>query len=165
MTSLLNKYGLNQLISQPTRITEHSSTLIDLIITSNKNIVTDLNVLRMDGISDHMMVDCCLNIKKGKQCQILHTYRNFSKFNLDNFLNDLYCIEWSRIYMYDNVEDMIEFWNRSLIYLFNIHAPFKTVRISKPPAPWLSDNLKLMIRLKNKAYSKYKKVQSEAAWN
>ena len=64
LTNLLNKYGLNQLISQPTRITEHSSTLIDLIITSNKDIVTDLNVLRMDGISDHMMVDCCLNIKK-----------------------------------------------------------------------------------------------------
>ena len=67
--------------------------------------------------------------------------------------------------MYDNVEDMIEFWNYSLIYLFNIHAPFKTVRISKPPAPWLTDNLKMMIKLKNKAYSKYKKVRSEATWN
>ncbi|KAJ8971387.1 hypothetical protein NQ317_005086 [Molorchus minor] len=38
-------------------------------------------------------------------------------------------------------------------------------RISKLPAPWLTDNLKLMMKIRDKAYSKYKKNKTDSSWN
>ena len=55
-THLLNKYGLIQHITEPTRVTSTSSTLIDLIISSSSNIVSEAGVLNMEGISDHFMI-------------------------------------------------------------------------------------------------------------
>lgn len=62
-------------------------------------------------------------------------------------------------------DEMIEFWNASVIFLYDLHAPYKTVRITKPPAPWLTDNLKLMTKLKKKALAKYKKLKTLISFN
>ena len=47
----------------------------------------------------------------------------------------------------------------------NIHAPIKTSRFTKPPSPWITDNIKLMMNLRDKALSKYKRTQNVNHWN
>ena len=44
--------NLTQLINQPTRITESSATLMNVILASNKNLVRDTKVISV-SISDH----------------------------------------------------------------------------------------------------------------
>ena len=56
---------------------------------------------------------------------------------------------------------MIEFLNNNLLFLFDIHVPVRTVRITKAPALWLTPNLKLMMKLRNKARYKYEKTKTE----
>lgn len=56
-------------------------------------------------------------------------------------------------------------FNGGILELFDKHAPCKTARINKRPAPWLTDNLKLMMKIKKKAYLRYKKVRSVSNWN
>ena len=48
--------NLNQLISVPTRITNQSQTLIDLLFTTNPNIFTDTGTAALTG-SDHLTID------------------------------------------------------------------------------------------------------------
>ena len=48
--------NLKQLISVPTRITNHSQTLIDLLFTTNPNIFTDTGTAALTG-SDHLTID------------------------------------------------------------------------------------------------------------
>ena len=45
MLDLLSQYNLSQLVNEPTRITETSSTCIDLIIMQNPNIIKSISVL------------------------------------------------------------------------------------------------------------------------
>lgn len=163
--NFLHKYGLHQNISEPTRVTAHSSTLIDLLISSHSDLVTRADVIRMEDISDHSLVKCTIKIKKEKQKPKWRTYRDFSDFNYNNFTRDLLETHWDYIFSLDNVDDMIQFWNDTVLHLFNIHAPFKTIRITKKPAPWLTDNIKLMIKLKQKAYAKYKKVKTHISYS
>lgn len=165
LSQLLNNYGLHQQIELPTRVTGNSSTLIDVIITSSNNIVVESNVLKMDDISDHSLVTCNLKIKKDKQEPKFFTFRDFSKFNYHDFLQDLYSINWGHIYLLENIDEMLQFWNNNLLHLFNIHAPFKTVRATKQPAPWLTENIKYMIKLKNAAHTRYKKLKTDISWN
>lgn len=55
LLTITDVYGLQQLITEPTRITETSATLIDLIFTNCPDKVLCSGV-RHIGISDHSMV-------------------------------------------------------------------------------------------------------------
>ena len=61
---LYQTYGFNQLIDIPTRLTEQTTSLIDLIFTDNEeNIVEHGTVPK---IVDHEGVMVCLDVKKRK---------------------------------------------------------------------------------------------------
>lgn len=119
----------------------------------------------MDNISDHSLVLCDLKLEKPHKEIRFKTYRDYSHFDYNNFLNDLFTINWNAIHDYDDVDHMLEFLNFNLENIFNVHAPIKTSRLTKAPAPWLTDNLKLMIKLKRKALTRYKKTGTEASKN
>lgn len=163
LKNLLNNYGLNQIINQPTRLTETSQTLIDIIVSSCPEIAANVEVINMEDISDHCMVNCSIKLIKPKQQILYRTYRDFSKFNYDLFLYDLQTIYWDYIYELDELDDIVDFFSDNVLCLFDIHAPQKTAKITKPPAPWLTDNLKLMMRLRSKALTRYKKLQTDEA--
>ena len=55
LTSITDLYGLQQLISEPTRITKSSSTLIDLIFTNSPDKIVCSGVSHI-SISDHSLI-------------------------------------------------------------------------------------------------------------
>ena len=89
--------GLPQLITEPTRITESSSSLVDVIFTNFINRVNCSGVLHV-GISDHNLIYVYHKLSqefalKGHSTK---TYRNFCNFNRENFRRkisqqDCYC--------------------------------------------------------------------------
>ena len=55
LINIFDIYGLSQLITEPTRVTPDSKTLIDLCITNSPEKVTNSGVIHL-GISDHSLV-------------------------------------------------------------------------------------------------------------
>ena len=83
--------GLNQLITQPTRVTCSTNTLTDHIHTNNPNLVHSIPVPNI-AISDHFPVLCTWSVKLPRRTPKDHTtiqYRTFKQFNKDAFLFDL----------------------------------------------------------------------------
>ena len=80
--NILNMYHLNQIIDSPTRITPHSSTLIDLILTSQSLNYTEKGVID-PFCSDHCAIHFTTNFLKTTQ----HTYKRkvwqYDKGNYD----------------------------------------------------------------------------------
>ena len=68
-------FNLQQLINQPTRTTELSMTLIDVVLVTNKNMVKSVGVTPV-GISDHDLVHITLNFKKIRPRPIYISYRS-----------------------------------------------------------------------------------------
>ena len=64
-------FGLDQMITSPTRITPHSRTLIDNIYTSDTGIVSNI-LVPATGISDHFSVCCALSVKTVKPLLNVH---------------------------------------------------------------------------------------------
>ena len=56
--SILEVFGLHQLITKPTRVTKNSKSLIDLCITNSPDRIVDSGVIPL-GISDHSLVYMC----------------------------------------------------------------------------------------------------------
>ena len=95
LTNIADIYGLHQLISESTRITDKLlSTLIDLIVTNCPERVVCSRVAHI-SISYHSLVyafcKLLINFQKG-HTSIL--YRNFKTFNRAKFRNDIYNENW-----------------------------------------------------------------------
>lgn len=154
-------YGLQQLIDEPTRVTQSSSTLIDPIFINTPDLVTRYGTASSNGISDHNLVyvDMSLNIKKPPPR--MFSFRSFKNFNQPNFEYDLLNIPWHRIFQERNIETKIELFNQFIIELFDAHAPMIEVRATKPKAPWLNDEIRRLKTLRDKCWQKFKKSRTE----
>lgn len=166
LNQILEAYNLDQLVHSPTRITLKSTTLIDLIITTNNDDVVDcVNVISLDHMSDHELTCCELNIKCKSNVPIFKTIRNFKNFIQEQFYADLTSINFDVIYDLNNVNDKLNFLNENILNLLNIHAPIITIRITKKFSPWITDNLRLLISLRNKARSRWRRTKNEGHYN
>ena len=107
MTSL----GFTQLIHEPTRVTNATSTLIDHIYTSNEENISEAHVAPL-GVSDHYAIFCnrkinCI-LKRNSHKSI--KYRSFKKFDEIAFLNDLLAVPRSEIETFNDIDESLEAW-------------------------------------------------------
>ena len=140
LTNILDIFGLSQLITEPTRITDNSQSLIDMCITNCPQKVPTSGVLHL-GISDHSLV---YMIRKARYANAGSTkvieMRNFNLFNKDKFLNDLKQKEWRKIALYSDPNEMWDLWKQLLMSSIDKHAPVKHKRIGKKKSPWIASD-------------------------
>lgn len=163
LQNLFDKYGLFQAVAGPTRLGNRSSTLLDLLVSSDASLVSPATVVDVKEISDHMLVSFKIKLGKLKPETFFKTYRDYKNLNYNHFLHDLNLINWEYIYSLNSTDEMVTFFNSELLKLFDKHAPYKTSKISKPPAPWLTENLRFLMRLRDKARTRYRRTGSAAA--
>ncbi|CAH2017311.1 unnamed protein product [Acanthoscelides obtectus] len=164
LNCFLESFDLSQLVKEPTRITSNSQTAIDLLMVSSADIISSYEVVDVDGISDHLALIFYVDASEISNLCKLRTYRDYSTFSLDNFYHDLLLINWDFIYTLRDVDQMIDFLSSNILCTFNLHAPVRNIRVTKPPAPWRTFNIKLMMRTKSDAYKKFKRTGTIAAW-
>lgn len=163
--NFIESYDLHQLITEPTRFTATTQTLIDVIITSDNLCVNSGKVVNLHGISDHCVTICDINKLITNKINKMVTFRSFKDFDEHKFFALFHSINWNYIYQLNDVNSMVEFLNENIISIFNINAPLRTVRVTKPPAPWLTYNIREMMKVRDKAFNKYKMSKSLAHWN
>ena len=107
---IIDIYGLTQLITEPTRVTQYSSTLIDLCLTNSPDKISKSGVINI-GISDHSAV--YLTRKFAHLRSNMHKtveVRQLKNFNEAEFLRDLRMIDWNRVTTHNNSNEMWYFW-------------------------------------------------------
>ncbi|XP_059047597.1 uncharacterized protein LOC131843024 [Achroia grisella] len=160
----LRYLNLEQVVKDPTHTSVSSETLIDLVCTNCK--IRDVTVDNITGSLGHSMVNISLNLKKTKVLPSFVTYRPMNKINIDQFNRDLIVLNWESVSKMSSVNSMVDKFNFLLLSLFDQHAPLVTTKFKHAtPLPWITDVIKLMIQLRNKAHNKYRKSGSETHKN
>ena len=163
LTSLLESVGATQVICEPTRTTDHTVKLIDHIVTLEPALIRDSGVIPCQ-LSDHDAVFCNLNCTKVPPKSVYKVFRNLSEINYDDFSYCLRQIPFNHIYFINDINDKLDFFNNNLLSLFDIFAPIKKRKLRSQSPPWLTDNLKLMISLRDKAKEKYRQDGLPSQW-
>ena len=88
---------MKQLVTQPTRVTETSKTLIDVIFTSNSAITVDGGIVETH-ISDHYLVFAVLNLRMPKPSAAYIVARSYKCYDPQSFLSEL-----TKIPRYENI--------------------------------------------------------------
>ena len=88
---ILISNGFTSCITKLTRITKHSQTSIDHLITNVDGTIITPSLLPY-SISDHLPIFCIASSAKHKNPfeNSIHYYRNVKNFNGDVYLDDLY---------------------------------------------------------------------------
>ena len=134
--TLIQLFDLSQLISQPTRVTETSSTIIDHIYTSNPDVIVKSFVSNY-AISDHFPVCTTrkINYKIVKSEHIMTSYRCYKHFNENAFLNDLSSDLDNFTTTSSNINDDISEWYNIVLKHLDNHAPIKVKRVKTQRLP------------------------------
>ena len=61
-----------------------------------------------------------------------------------------------------SVSDMVEYYRDTAVGLYDKFAPMATSYLKDKPLPWLTDNIKLMMSLRNDALSRYRATKTDA---
>ena len=90
LIALLDEQGYKQHISVPTRRDPrtHRENILDVLITpqsTDKSIVSNINVCNSHGMSDHALITCNLNVKRHKEQAVAYTYRDIKNVDIVDF--------------------------------------------------------------------------------
>ena len=81
-------FGLSQLVTTATRVTEKSKSLIDVALTTNENTIDACDVIQ-SAISDHSLVSLTLKLKTPRPRISFVTTRSYKNYDHDSFIEDL----------------------------------------------------------------------------
>ena len=159
--NIIEPFDFKQVVTEPTRVTDTSAKLLDLILVSNPNCVKMVGTADLPGISDHSMVFLACSIKKPKYKPKTILIRDYSKFNYDSFRSDASQALWENVYAEDtlSVEDKVTIFNNITHQLFDKHAPYKQITFSKfgRKPKWLTEDITVLQAKRDQAHFEWKK--------
>ena len=159
--------NLTQLITKPTRTTNNTKRLIDHAVTNRPSQILDSGVIPC-GISDHDIIYVLRNsrLAKIKKEPKVVNIRNFKRFSASDFVRKLEGLPFNLINDLGYTPDeMWHTWKTIFLDVLNKHAPTTSTKIRSNSHPYLTADVKLLMRSRdslkakaNKTGSKYIKV-------
>ena len=159
LINIMEAYQLTQVISEPTRITSTTSTLINLFITNNTESIVHSGVYPL-SITEHNLIFAIRKIGIPRRSPRYFETRKFKKFNANAFLLD---IQNYYLPQFDsnsaNINEAWHIWKSNFLNILNKHAPKRVIKVRNKPAHWLNSEIKKEMfnrdSLQKKAITKY----------
>ena len=154
---------LSQLIEIPTRVTQHSKTLIDHIYTTCPDDHSISGVIKTH-ISDHFLIFTCLHSRSAGNVHNDIKFRNLKEFKQENFVNDLFNLMFRELACVSNVDTAWKLWYNQVMSVINKHMPYKRKRMRKKPSPWITGEIITLINKRKYLHNKALKFNSSGLW-
>ena len=142
---LSSLFQFDQLINEPTRVTKTSATLIDIMLTNKEENISKSGVIHL-GLSDHSLIYAVRKYCSPKSRQNTRYIRNFKNFNSRDFLTDLAFMPWESVAQHDNPNVCWQVWKSYYLQVLDRHAPLRCKRVRGNTLPWISPDIKNLMR-------------------
>ena len=159
---LENKYNLKQIVQGNTRITDTTSTCIDLLYTdildTNGVGVIDYNV------SDHLPIFLVKKKKRNKIEKKEAEGRSYLHYDQEVFVRMLKAQDWAQ---FDSATEPEALWNHfcsNVIQTLDVICPIRKLTVVDNKPEWLSNDLLIMMRQRDKSFSKARRTNSHVNW-
>lgn len=161
LKDFLKLFSLEQLVTSPTHFTEYSETLLDVVCTDARVRAVSTDIIG-SKLTNHAFIVCEFNLKRVKVPPRRVNFRPLKDIDLIQFERDIGVVPWLSIKHNEDVNEIVPTLNSFILQLFDIHAPVKSVIIRHNSYPWITDNLKFMMGLRNEAHLRYYKTKKDS---
>lgn len=142
-----------------------SDSWLDLILVTSNDHVIKAGQLLAPGFSRHDLIYLTYKIKTPKLEPVVVNSRSFSRLDMTKLRQDASSIDWAPVFASSTVDVKVSLFSEAVLRLFNRHAPMRPVRLRRPPAPWITEGVRLAMVRRDKAFRKYKQDRSVERWN
>ena len=163
--SIIEPFSLKQMVTSPTRITEKSKTLIDLILVTQPNNVLFTGVCDAGGISDHCLTYCAYNVKRVKDKPCVVRRRDFRRFDKNAFEHAVELEPFENILYVDNVDDKVTVLENLINNVLDNFAPYKSFVVNnKSATPWITEEILEKMDERDGCKEKFNKTGETDYW-
>ena len=139
-------YDMHQLIDQPTRGGDKTSSMLDVILTSHPTLHRKSVVFKYT-LSDHYLIYTHREFENTKPSVVDHStvkFHDMKIFDMESFSNELMSCD-ILIGSQDNYDVSWEKWKLAYTDVCDKHYPMKSLRLKKRSNRWMTHNIiKLM---------------------
>ena len=163
LSDFCDRFCLSNQITEPTRVTDKTSTLIDVMLSSHPERFATWGNLHL-GLSDHDLIYAVRRNKLPRPRPREIEYRSMKSFNESDFLADLGDVPWDTAYVFENADDIWDHWVKLYTAVLDKHAPVKKKRIRGDQLPWITPQLQKEISYRNRLFKLHKRNPSQLSW-
>ena len=162
--NFISTFSLNQIVEKPTRITENSKSLIDVIMTTSKTFVNLSDVLTC-SISDHNLIYVVLSLKTPRVKPSYVTIRSYANYHAEQFVEDLTFVPFHVISVFDDFDDQVDTFNTLFSEILNEHAPVKRIKIKSRPNSFVTPEIRQLMKTRDKWHKRAITTNDRLHWN
>ena len=154
--TIANSYGLNQLIQEPTHILNSSSSCIDLIFTSQPNLVMESGIhSSLHSNCHHQIVFAKFNLSIFYPPPYERTVWYYERANTEHIRRAIDQFDWVRALSNVNVDEKVYFFTKTLLNIIQNFIPHETITWDDRDPPWINKEIKKLMLEKNLAFKSY----------
>uniref|UniRef100_A0A6V7JM56 Reverse transcriptase domain-containing protein n=1 Tax=Bracon brevicornis TaxID=1563983 RepID=A0A6V7JM56_9HYME len=152
--------GMHILPFKNTHHSAESDSWLDVIMVTDPEKILDTFQNHV-SLSHHDLIGAKLNMKTSKLEPRTIVYRNFENFNENDYLQDLKKHDWEKIFSAELIDEKVLHFTRYITDTINQHAPLRITNVKKPPAPWLTSEVKTLMRERDAKRAKARKTKNK----
>lgn len=164
INSLGSSFLLPQIL-QPTRITDHSATLIDNIFFNGSIEHLSISGNIVYPLTDHLPNFLIFNKFSTLPSNINLFKRDYTNFNETALIEEVSAVNWQLVFNYNpDPTNMFDIFYKKISEIIDKHAPMKKIskrELKIKSKPWITPAIKKSISIKNNLYKKYLNTKSE----
>ena len=164
LTSFCESFNLSQLIASPTRVTDSSSSLIDVILTSQTKQVIKASVIDY-SINDHDIIFADLLLKASRPKVTYVKTRSFKNYNPDAFQYDVSFAPWSVLEIFDAVDDKLLAFDLLFNEILDHRTLITPIKVRGKPNPCITEETRELMKSRNYWRKRARKTNNPADWS
>ena len=147
---------MHQIINEPTHISNTSSSCIDLIFTSQPNLVTDSSVhSSLHPNCHHQVVFAKLNLHIVYRTSSLREIWHYREANTGLIRRAIKEFNWERAFSNTSVNEKVNIFNRTILNILSNFILHEIIVCNEKDPPWFNIRIKTLIQEKNATYKIY----------
>ena len=165
LKQLCQLQNLKHMISEPTRITAKTSSILDQVLTNSPFFIKGIKVTPPISTNDHCTVGITLNFKIKKDPAYKRTIWDYKNANFDVFRRKLQETNFDNCFDSNDIDVVCTNWTNLFLQVAMESVPNKVVTIRPNDSPWYTNELRKMKRKMQKLFYKYKGSKLQNDWN
>ena len=163
--SFLESNNLAQLITEPTRVTSNSSTILDLVITNCPERFSASGTLSPPSNCDHSVIFASMNLITHRSRSYKRQVWNFNNVNSADLNCELSQMDWFSLCENTNdIDETYSCWYSLFRSIIEKYIPLKMVTIRPNDKPWMDSKVRHAIRRRDRLLRIHNIRPSPVTW-
>jgi len=157
-------YGLEQMINEPTYVTDTSANILDLIFTNTPGTTLAAGTLPPIGTSKHAVVYCKMTKKHVRQKPYhmnVWKYEEADTEGLNVAISDMPFDDILEFEEIQNMDHTADVWTHLILETAKEYIPNHDIKINPRDKPWITKDVKHILKTRDRLYKRYQRTKED----